>query len=90
MEFTPHQAKYFALELTRRTASGDMHKLVPSLMDARVDSNPHQVQIIRKDIFSQCINRFLAFPSTEEITLVTSQLPSINFKTAKKNYDESN
>ncbi len=44
MELTPHQAKYFALELTRRTASDDMQKLVPSLMDARVDLNPHQVE----------------------------------------------
>ncbi|GAB1443996.1 SNF2-related protein [Ignavibacteriales bacterium] len=44
MELTPHQAKYFALELTRRTASDDMQKLVPSLMDAKVDLNPHQVE----------------------------------------------
>lgn len=90
MELTPHQAKYFALELTRRTASDDMQKLVPSLMDARVDLNPHQVQIIRKEIFSQCINRFLSFPSTEETALVTSQLPPIKCKTAKKNNYESN
>lgn len=44
MELTPHQAKYFALELTRRTSSDDLQKLVPSLMDARVDLNPHQVE----------------------------------------------
>jgi SNF2 family DNA or RNA helicase len=44
MELTPHQAKYFALELTRLTASDDLQKLVPSLMDARVDLNPHQVE----------------------------------------------
>lgn len=44
MELTPHQAKYFALELTRRTSSDDLQKLVPSLMDAKVDLNPHQVE----------------------------------------------
>lgn len=44
MEITPNQAKYFALELSKHTASGDMQKLVPSLMDARVDLNPYQVE----------------------------------------------
>lgn len=44
MELTPHQAKYFALELTRLTASDDMQKLVPSHMGAKVDLNPHQVE----------------------------------------------
>lgn len=61
MELTPHQAKYFALELSKHTASGDMHKLVPSLMDARVDSNPHQVQIIRKDIFFSMYKSVFSF-----------------------------
>lgn len=44
MELTPHQAKNFALELTRRTSSDDLQKLVPSLMDAKVDLNPHKVE----------------------------------------------
>ena len=44
MELTPHQAKNFALELTRRTSSDDLQKLVPSLMDANVDLNLLQAE----------------------------------------------
>lgn len=59
MELTPHQAKYFALELTRRTASDDMQKLVPSLMDARVDLNPRPRKIISSGTISQtCLKIF--------------------------------
>lgn len=90
MEITPNQAKYFALELSKHTASGDMQKLVPTLMDARVDLNHHLVQIIPKDIFSQFINRLLSRPSTGQTTIVTLQPSSMNFKTAKKNNYESN
>jgi len=41
--YTPHQATYFAHELTRKSASDDPNKLGASLYSATVDLNPHQV-----------------------------------------------
>lgn len=41
---TPYHAKYYAFELTKRSASNSIQKLVTSLMDAQVDLNPHQVE----------------------------------------------
>lgn len=41
---TPYHAKYFAFELTRRSASNDIQKLATALVDAQVDLNPHQVE----------------------------------------------
>jgi len=43
MSLTPHHAKYFAYDLTRRAASG-MDRLSMSLFDAAVDLNPHQIE----------------------------------------------
>ena len=43
MNLTPHQAKYFAHDLTRRAGSG-MDRLSMSLFDAAVDLNPHQIE----------------------------------------------
>lgn len=40
---TPHQAKFFAHELTLKRAADDVAKLTTALMDAQVDLNPHQV-----------------------------------------------
>jgi len=40
---TPHHAKYFAYDLTRRAASG-MDRLSMSLFDSAVDLNPHQIE----------------------------------------------
>src|SRR5690242_11511580 len=40
---TPHQAKYFAYDLTCRSSSG-MDRLSMSLFDAAVDLNPHQIE----------------------------------------------
>jgi hypothetical protein len=40
---TEYHAKYFAYELTRRFASDSYEKLTNSLMDAKVDINPHQI-----------------------------------------------
>ena len=40
---TPHQAKFFAHELTLKRASDDSAKLTRALMNAQVDLNPHQV-----------------------------------------------
>ena len=40
---TPHHAKYFAHDLTRRAASG-MDRLSMALFDAAVDLNPHQIE----------------------------------------------
>ncbi|HQU43488.1 MAG TPA: SNF2-related protein, partial [Pirellulales bacterium] len=40
---TPHQAKYFAHDLTRRASAG-LDRLSMSLFDAAVDLNPHQIE----------------------------------------------
>jgi hypothetical protein len=43
MTLTPHHAKYFAHDLTRRATSG-MDRLSMALFDAAVDLNPHQIE----------------------------------------------
>jgi len=43
MKLTPHHAKYFAYDLTRRATSG-MDRLSMALFDAAVDLNPHQIE----------------------------------------------
>lgn len=43
MSLTPHHAKYYADDLTRRAASG-MDRLSMALFDASVDLNPHQIE----------------------------------------------
>jgi hypothetical protein len=43
MQLTPHHAKYFAHDLTRR-ASGGLDRFSMSLFDAAVDLNPHQIE----------------------------------------------
>jgi len=40
---TNYHAKYFAHELTKRSASDSIEKLASSLFDAQIDVNPHQV-----------------------------------------------
>ena len=44
MEITDYHAKYFANELTRLHPSGDLEGLIPTLMNAQVDLNPHQIE----------------------------------------------
>jgi hypothetical protein len=43
LTLTPHHAKYFAHDLTRRAASG-MDRLSMALFDAAVDLTPHQIE----------------------------------------------
>jgi len=43
MMLTPHHAKYFAFDLTRRAVTG-MDRLSMALFDAAVDLNPHQIE----------------------------------------------
>lgn len=43
VNLTPHHAKYFAYDLTRR-ATGGLDRLSMSLFDAAVDLNPHQIE----------------------------------------------
>jgi len=43
MALTPHHAKYFAYDLTRRASVG-LDRLSMSLFDAAVDLNPHQIE----------------------------------------------
>lgn len=44
MQTSPHQACYFAHELTRLGAVGDIDRLSTTLFDSKVDLNPHQVE----------------------------------------------
>ena len=44
VQITPHQAKYYAYELTRRFPSGSPERFNATLLDAQVDLNPHQVE----------------------------------------------
>ncbi len=44
MPITSHQAAYFAHELTRLGAVGEMDRLGTTLYDAKVDLNPHQIE----------------------------------------------
>ena len=44
MPITDYHAKYFAHELTKRSASDSVEKLAAVLADAQVDLNPHQVE----------------------------------------------
>lgn len=43
VSLTPHHAKYYAHDLTRRAASG-LERLSMALFDASVDLNPHQIE----------------------------------------------
>jgi hypothetical protein len=43
MNLTPHHAKYYAHDLTRRATLG-MDRLSTALFDAAVDLNPHQIE----------------------------------------------
>ena len=43
MEITDYHAKYYAHELIKRYPSGNIEGLIPTLMSAQVDLNPHQV-----------------------------------------------
>lgn len=43
ISLTPHHARYYAHDLTRRAASG-MDRLSMALFDASVDLNPHQIE----------------------------------------------
>jgi len=43
ISLTPHHAKYYAHDLTRRAASG-IDRLSTALFDAAVDLNPHQIE----------------------------------------------
>lgn len=43
MTLTPHQAQYFAYELTRQRSGRDRDKLTSALLDAQVELTPHQV-----------------------------------------------
>lgn len=44
MPLSPHQACYYAHELTRLGAIGEMDRLSTTLFDSKVDLNPHQVE----------------------------------------------
>jgi ERCC4-related helicase len=44
MNITPHQAKYYAYELSKKCKSDSAEKFGATLLDAKVDLNPHQVE----------------------------------------------
>ena len=39
-----YQAKYYAYELSKKAASDSLEKFGTTLMDAKVELNPHQVE----------------------------------------------
>ncbi|MBZ4669187.1 MAG: helicase domain protein [Defluviitaleaceae bacterium] len=41
---TEYHARYYANELIRRAAPGDIDKISSALFDAAVDINPHQIE----------------------------------------------
>lgn len=43
-QFTDHQIKYFAWEITKKRSANDAERLSQSLFDAQVDVNPHQIE----------------------------------------------
>lgn len=47
MHLTPYHAKFIAYELTKRSASDTKQKLASALVDAHVDLNPHQVDLVQ-------------------------------------------
>ncbi len=42
-EYTPHQIRYYAQEITKKSSSDNIDKFTRILADAQVDLNPHQV-----------------------------------------------
>lgn len=42
-DITPHQAKYFADQLTRKTSPTDRQKLISAVLNAKVNPLPHQI-----------------------------------------------
>ena len=44
MQATPYHLKYYIQEITKQYPSGDLQKFARSLMNARVDLNPHQIE----------------------------------------------
>ncbi len=45
MKITDQHAKYFAYELTKRCSSDSLEKLSSTLSNARVELNPHQIEV---------------------------------------------
>lgn len=43
MLLTPYQTQYYAWQLTRHAASNSLESLAPTLVNAQIDINPHQV-----------------------------------------------
>ena len=44
MLLTPYQSQYYAWQLTRHAASNSLESLAPTLVNAQIDLNPHQVE----------------------------------------------
>ena len=44
MSLSPHQAKYYAYELSKKCKSDSAEKFGATLLDAKVDLNPHQIE----------------------------------------------
>ena len=44
IHLTDYHAKFFAFDLTKKSAADSIEKLAEALADAQVDLNPHQVE----------------------------------------------
>ena len=79
MSLTPHQARYYALDLVRRAHARDVSSVGAALFDAQVDLNPHQIEAALFGIRATAESgRLLAdevgLGKTIEAALVLSQL----------------
>lgn len=43
MQLTPHQSQYIAWQLSKQTASNNVDDFGATLVDAKIDINPHQI-----------------------------------------------
>lgn len=79
LSITPHQARYYALDLARRAHAHDVSAVGAGLFDAQVDLNPHQIEAALFGIRTSADSgRLLAdevgLGKTIEAALVLSQL----------------
>ena len=51
MHHTSYHTKYFASDLAKRCPTDDVEKLSATMLDAKVDLNPHQIEATLNESF---------------------------------------
>ncbi|MBS0473095.1 MAG: hypothetical protein JSR60_18640 [Proteobacteria bacterium] len=77
MDLTDYHAKYFAHELTKRSASDSVGKLAGVLADAQVDLNPHQVEaalFARRRASSVCTSQTMKGLAMKTESTITTEM----------------